>query len=116
MSPPAHPSLKLRLLVALACALFLLACLAAIVRVSPTAAEVAGTALRNVFVLVTTPFILEFCVALLGLVLVMTWNQWNIDREGDGWVTMEFPASEEAKTDPQATGTAPEQPADPPER
>lgn len=35
---------------------------------------------------VASPFILEATVALVGLVIVLTYNQWRIQKEGDGWV------------------------------
>ncbi len=55
---------------------------------SPTASEVVWQAAANFFGLVTTPFILEATVALLGLTAVMTYNQWRISKEGDGWVVL----------------------------
>jgi hypothetical protein len=65
------------------------------VRQNPTAREVVGEAFAGLFGFFTTPFILEASVALLGLITVVTYNQWRINRDGDGWVTLE-------ETDPQS--------------
>jgi len=55
---------------------------------SPDLREVAGEASWMVFSFFTSPFILESSVALLGLIIVVSWNQWRIRKEGDGWVDM----------------------------
>lgn len=55
---------------------------------SPDLREVAGEAAWMAFSVFTSPFILESSVALLGLIIVVTWNQWRIRQEGDGWVDM----------------------------
>lgn len=60
-----------------------------LLRGSATAREVLGSTGWALFTFFTTPFILEASVALLGLCLVVTWNNRRIEREGDGWVTME---------------------------
>ena len=54
----------------------------------PTAREITLQGAANLFGFVTTPFILEATLALLGLVAVMTYNQWRIHKEGDGWVIL----------------------------
>lgn len=60
--------------------------LAAVVVTSPTAQEVAFETLKAIFGVVTTPFILEFTVGLVGVFIVLAINHWRIKREGDGWV------------------------------
>lgn len=54
----------------------------------PTAREITLQGAANLFGFVTTPFILEATLALLGLVAVMTYNQWRLHKEGDGWVIL----------------------------
>lgn len=54
----------------------------------PDLRETLVQAAANLFGFVTTPFILEATVGLLGLVIVMTYNQWRINKEGDGWVIL----------------------------
>lgn len=58
---------------------------------NPTAREVARDAFAGLFGFFTTPFILEASVAIGGLIAVVTYNQWRINREGDGWVTLSDP-------------------------
>lgn len=58
------------------------------VRQNPTAREVVTDAFAGLFGFFTTPFILEASIALGGLIAVVTYNQWRISREGDGWVTL----------------------------
>ncbi len=53
-----------------------------------TAREVSLQAAAYLFGFVTTPFILEATLALLGLLAVMTYNQWRVSKEGDGWVVL----------------------------
>jgi|APTNR8051073442_1049403.scaffolds.fasta_scaffold01425_15 hypothetical protein len=68
-------------------------------RTSETAREVLSSAGWAGFSFFTTPFILEASVALLGMCLVIAWNNRRIEREGDDWVVMEV--TDEAKqTDP----------------
>jgi hypothetical protein len=69
----------------------------AAVRQNATAREVMGEAFAGLFGFFTTPFILEVTVALVGLISVISYNQWRISQEGDGWVTL--PESE-ASTEP----------------
>ena len=61
------------------------------VRQNPTAREVVRDAFAGLFGFFTTPFILEASVAIGGLIAVVTYNQWRINREGDGWVTLSDP-------------------------
>lgn len=63
----------------------------------PTAREVVGGGLANVFGFLTTPFILEGAVAFIGLVVVMTYNQWR-ENQDDGWVIMEVKDETEIST------------------
>jgi hypothetical protein len=58
------------------------------VRQNPTAREVVRDAFAGLFGFFTTPFILEASIAIGGLIAVVTYNQWRINREGDGWVTL----------------------------
>jgi hypothetical protein len=58
---------------------------------SAEAREVTSSALSTLFGIVTTPFVLETTVALTGLVVVLTYNQWRLQKEGDEWVEMEVP-------------------------
>ncbi len=53
---------------------------------NPTAREVAKDTAVIIFSIVTTPFILEFTIALSGLLLLLFINQWRLNKEGDGWV------------------------------
>ena len=72
-------------------ALTALAVLAGVVSLllqNATAREVTVQAVANIFGFVTTPFVLEASIAVFGLIAVVTFNQWRINREGDGWVTM----------------------------
>lgn len=62
-----------------------------LIRTNPTAREVAGEGFWMLFTFFSTPFILESTVAIIGLMIVVTWNQWRIRKEGDGWVEMEVP-------------------------
>jgi hypothetical protein len=58
---------------------------------SAEAREVAGEAVRSLLTFFFTPFVLETTVALIGLITVMTYNQWRLHKDGDGWVEMEVP-------------------------
>lgn len=62
---------------------------------SATAREVVGIAVKNLVGLLATPFILEATTAIIGLTIVVLWNQWRIQKEGDGWVYL-------ARTEPDA--------------
>lgn len=66
---------------------------------SAEAREVALESAFLMFTVLTTPFVLETSVALLGLVAVITYNQWRLSREGDEWVEMEVPTAEEPKSE-----------------
>jgi hypothetical protein len=63
--------------------------IAIVARSSETAREVLSAAGWACFTFFTTPFILEASVGLLGLCLVIAWNNRRIEREGDDWVVME---------------------------
>jgi uncharacterized membrane protein len=79
--------------------LYAVAALAAGVTVlvfSATAREVVSRAFSMLVGALATPFILESVTALAGLAIVITINQWRLNREGDGWVYL-------AKTEPDAT-------------
>lgn len=55
---------------------------------SPSAREITRDAVAMLFSIFATPFILETTVAIIGLVIVLTYNQWRLNKEGDGWVYM----------------------------
>lgn len=59
-----------------------------LIRSNETAREVAVSTFGGIFGFLTTPFILEISSALLGLIIVVSYNQWRIDKEGDGWVIL----------------------------
>lgn len=63
-----------------------LAAFGMLLALSSTAREVAREAATTLFGIVTTPFIFEATVALIGLLLVLGINHWRIKKEGDGWV------------------------------
>lgn len=71
---------------------------------SPTAREVSAESARVVFQVVTSPFILESSLALLGLCIVIMINQRRIQKEGDGWVYLQVkdsaPETESKADDP----------------
>lgn len=56
---------------------------------SATAREVAAESARTIFQIVTSPFVLEATLAILGLCIVIAINQRRIQKEGDGWVYLE---------------------------
>ena len=58
---------------------------------SDDARDVIGTATLTFFTFLTTPFIMESSIALLGLVALLTYNQWRLQKDGPEWVEMEVP-------------------------
>jgi hypothetical protein len=68
-------------------------------RVSETAQEVLTKAVFNILGAVSTPFILEVSVAIVGLCVVVAYNQWRLHKEGDGWVYL-------AQTEPDPASLA----------
>ncbi|MDZ4287360.1 MAG: hypothetical protein U0984_05350 [Prosthecobacter sp.] len=66
---------------------------------SETAREVLAKAVMNIVGAVSTPFILEATVAVVGLCVVLAFNQWRLHKEGDGWVYL-------AQTEPDAASLA----------
>ncbi len=76
-----------------------LAALGLVLGFSATAREVVARAVSMLVGALATPFILETVTAITGLVLVITINQWRLNREGDGWVYL-------AKTEPDADSVA----------
>jgi hypothetical protein len=75
-----------------------------LLKVSPTAREVAGESALTIFQIVTAPFILETTLALLGLLIVMAINHYRQQKEGDGWVYLQKqeppPAADTGVMDP----------------
>ena len=68
---------------------------------NPTAKEMVFGALGLLTSLFTSPFILEATVAFIGLIIVMTYNQRKLERDGkDEWVVLpkeETPAVHDEK-------------------
>jgi len=58
--------------------------------------------IKTIFVIVTTPFILETTVAILGILAVLAFNRWRLLKEGDGWVYLV-----DQSEDPESEGTLP---------
>jgi hypothetical protein len=56
-----------------------------------TAREIAGEGFAILFGFFTTPFILESSTAVVGLLILLQWNQWQRRKDGDEWVEMEVP-------------------------
>jgi hypothetical protein len=67
---------------------------------SPDARDVIGGAALNLFQVVTTPFIFEALIAIVGVVTVLTLSQLRQEREKDEWVYL-------AQTKPDADGDTP---------
>ncbi len=59
---------------------------AALLFFSENAREVAGATVTNIFLIFSTPFVLETTSALLFLFGVLAYNHWRLSKEGDGWV------------------------------
>jgi hypothetical protein len=80
--------MKLVRAVAVPFAMVLLAAggIAALLRFNDTAREVVGDSLKNVFMVVSTPFIFESIAASVFLLGLLAYNRWRLHREGDGWV------------------------------
>ncbi len=72
----------------------------------PDLRETVMQAAANLFGFITTPFILEATIALLGLCIVMTYNQWRVNKEGDGWVIL--PEDEPAASSPPVKNEDPD--------
>lgn len=60
-----------------------------LLKTNETAREVAGQSALSVFQILTTPFILETSLALLGLCLVIAINHYRQEKDGDEWVYLE---------------------------
>jgi hypothetical protein len=74
----------------------------------------AGEFFARVLGVVTTPFILEVTLGILGLVIVLTLNQWRHLREGDEFVYLEQVKDEAADLPDQARWAVyPEKPLEP---
>lgn len=78
----------------------LLALLIIVWRISETAREVLAKAVAMMIGALATPFILEASVAITGLIVVITYNQWRLKKEGDGWVYLAKTEPEEGKDTP----------------
>ncbi|HSI63357.1 MAG TPA: hypothetical protein VLE43_09565, partial [Candidatus Saccharimonadia bacterium] len=62
--------------------------LVAVAVFSEAAQEVLWDALRTLFAIFSTPFILESTVGLLALFIILAINKHRLEKEGDGWVYM----------------------------
>jgi hypothetical protein len=62
--------------------------LALLLVLNPNAREVARDTIAVLFAILTTPFILESTIAIVGLIVVLTYNQWRLKKDGDEWVYM----------------------------
>jgi hypothetical protein len=63
----------------------------AVLKYSADAREVAGEAVWNLFRFFTTPFVLEFSLAIVGLLAVTSYNEWRRNKDGPEWVELEVP-------------------------
>lgn len=77
----------------------ILAGLAVAWKMNETAREVIAKGVMTLAGTLATPFILESSIALVGLAIVLTINQWRLQKEGDGWVYL-------AQTEPDAASVA----------
>jgi hypothetical protein len=66
---------------------------------SEIAREVVTKAVFNIVGAVSTPFILETTVAIVGLSIVLAYNHYRVHKDGDGWVYL-------AVTEPDAASVA----------
>ncbi len=66
-------------------------------QVSETAKEILAKSFFTIAGTLATPFILETSAALVGLVLVLAFNEWRRLKDGPDWVEMEVKT--EAKKD-----------------
>ncbi len=57
--------------------------------VSENAREIIFSGIGYMWAFFTTPFILEASVFIIGLFTVLIINNLRLEREGEGWVTME---------------------------
>lgn len=96
-----------RLLVQSTLVAAVLAAAVAAIRQSPTAREVVWQAFTNLFGFFSTPFILEATVAVLGLIAVISYNQWRISRDGDGWVVLPDSTDQPPPPAPDTTDRSP---------
>ena len=60
----------------------------------PTAREVIGGTALTIFQVLTTPFIFELTLAIIGICAVITINQLRLDRDTDEWVQMHVPSAD----------------------
>lgn len=74
-----------------------------LLKTNETAREVAGESALTIFQVLTTPFVLETALALLGLCIVIAINHHRQKKDGDEWVYLEQKApsaSSEPNDDP----------------
>ena len=70
---------------------------------SPTAREVIGGAALSTFQVITSPFILESTLVLIGICVVLAMSQWRQDEDAkDEWVYMK-PLTEESVETPTSS-------------
>ncbi len=74
--------------------------LSALLYFNPTAREVIGGAALTTFQVITSPFILESSLVLIGICVVLALSQWRMDEDAkDEWVYLE-PVSKETTESP----------------
>lgn len=72
----------------------------ALIHFNPTAREVIGGAALTTFQVITSPFILESSLVLIGICVVLALSQWRMDEDAkDEWVYLE-PVSKETTESP----------------
>jgi predicted permease len=64
-----------------------------------TAREIVGEGFAVLFGFFTTPFILESSSAVVGLLILLQWNQWQRRKDVDEWVEMEVPVRPSRESD-----------------
>jgi hypothetical protein len=72
---------------------------------SETALEVTLDALKLVFTVVSTPFVLETTAALVFLLALLAYNRWRLHKEGDGWVYLMTKEEETPETGTRGSTT-----------
>jgi hypothetical protein len=73
----------------------------ALIHFNPTAREVIGGAALSTFQVITSPFILESSLVLIGICVVLALSQWRQDEDAkDEWVYLETLSKETTETPP----------------
>ncbi len=64
---------------------------------SDAAKEILAKSFFTIAGTLATPFILESSIAILGLVAVLSYNEWRREKDGPEWVEMEVPTKPSAE-------------------